>query len=132
MLGSKYTMGIFAIPLMTRTRIGFAVTVAVLTDFVQLSLGPFGWFWVDQVLDVLAMILTCATLGFHLLLLPTFVLEFLPTVDMLPTWTACTAVVIMLRKRAQTPAPRVPESPPPGSSPSIDIPVQVTRVPPKL
>jgi hypothetical protein len=93
----------WTVPVLTPARIGFAFAVAVLTDALQLMLGPLGSILVDQGLDVLAMILTCRALGFHMLLLPTFVIEFIPIADMLPTWTACTAAVVMLRKRAQTP-----------------------------
>jgi hypothetical protein len=35
-------------------------------------------------------------IGFHPLLLPTSVLEFLPLADMLPTWTGCVAIVVAL------------------------------------
>jgi hypothetical protein len=38
-------------------------------------------------------------IGFHPLLLPTFVLEFVPLTDMLPTWTGCVALVMRARKR---------------------------------
>jgi hypothetical protein len=95
--------------------------VAVLTDTIQLVLGPFGWMLVDEMLDVMAMILTSAALGFHVLLLPTFVLELIPGPDMLPTWTACTAAVVMLRKRAQRQT-----TPPP-----IDVYAEVSGVPPR-
>ena len=40
-------------------------------------------------------------LGFHPLFLPTFVLEFIPVADMLPTWTGCVVVAASLRRRAQ-------------------------------
>jgi hypothetical protein len=107
----------------------FALAVAISVDVVQLTLGPFGWLWVDEGLDVVAMILTSATLGFHMLLLPTFVLELIPLVDMLPTWTACTVAVIMLRKRTQSQTQ--PAAPPP-TSPHIDVSAEVTHVPPKI
>jgi hypothetical protein len=35
------------------------------------------------------------------LLLPTALLEFIPVVDWLPTWTGCVLVVIARRKRQQ-------------------------------
>jgi hypothetical protein len=108
----------FGHPRLTRKRIWFAVAVAVVTDAVQFGLGPFGWVFVDEGLDVLAMILISGTIGFHILLLPTFLIEFIPGPDMLPTWTGCTAAVVMLRKRAQ-------QAPPP-----IDVPAEVTPVPP--
>ena len=84
---------------LTKPRIWFAFVVAVLTDGLQLLFGPLGWALVDEGLDVVAMMLISWAVGFHLLLLPTFVLELLPVTDMLPTWTACTAAVVMLRRR---------------------------------
>jgi hypothetical protein len=42
-------------------------------------------------------------LGFHLLFLPTFVLEILPVVDVIPTWTACVLAVIAIRRREKRP-----------------------------
>jgi hypothetical protein len=98
----------FLVPVLTRKRIWFAFTVAALTDATQLFLGPVGWAFLDQGLDVIAMILTSAAIGFHMLLLPTFVIEFLPVADMLPTWTGCTAAVVMLRKRSQAQPPPMP------------------------
>src|SRR6187551_1157295 len=88
-------------PTLTPARIGVAFAVAITADAVQLLLGPIGWFWPVQVIDVLATIATTLLIGFHPLLLPTFILELLPLVDMLPTWTACVAAVVALRKRQQ-------------------------------
>jgi hypothetical protein len=107
-------------PPLTKGRIWFAFSVAVATDAIQIALGPFGWILLDDFLDVIAMILTSASLGFHMLLLPTFMLELVPVADMFPTWTGCTAAVVMLRRRAQRP----PEPPP------IEVFTEVTRVPP--
>ena len=98
----------FLVPVLTKQRIWFAFTVAVLTDSAQLLLGPLGWAFVDEGLDVIAMVLTTAAIGFHMLLLPTFVIELVPLADMLPTWTACTAAVVMLRKKAQSQPPPMP------------------------
>jgi hypothetical protein len=70
----------------------------------------------DEALDVVAAFAISRVLGFHPLLLPTFVVEFLPVVDMLPTWTACTALVIAMRKRQQIASP-----PPPSNGPIIDV-----------
>jgi hypothetical protein len=92
---------IFQSPVLTRERVRLAYAVAVTADVLQLLLGPFGWAFADELLDVAAMVLTCRLIGFHPLLLPTFVLEFLPIVDMLPTWTGCVAIVVALRKRQQ-------------------------------
>ena len=92
---------LFRTPPLTRVRIIIALAVAVIADGLQFLLGPFGWAFVDQVIDVLAMGLTSWAVGFHWLFLPTFVVEFIPLTDMLPTWTACTIAVMALRKREQ-------------------------------
>ncbi len=109
-------MTIFEPPVLTRERVRFAYAIAVVTDAAQLLLGPLGWPFADEILDVVATILTWAIIGFHPLLLPTFVVEFLPVVDMLPTWTGCVALVVALRKKQQ----RI-ETPPPGPGPVIDV-----------
>lgn len=64
-------------------------------------------------------------LGFNLLLLPTFILELLPGIEVLPTWTGCVITVIILRRRGQSvpppagPAKTPPE--PPDDQPVIDV-----------
>ena len=110
----------FRAPKLTRTRIIAAISVAVSADALQFFLGPLGWAFVDQAIDVVALLLTAWAIGFHLLLLPTFLAEFIPVVGMLPTWTACVIAVIALRKREQNAAPPPalppadqPQSPPP-------------------
>jgi hypothetical protein len=100
-------------------RVAYAVAVAV--DVAQLLLGPFGWAGVDEVLDLGAMYAISRVLGFHPLLLPTFVLEFVPFTDMLPTWTGCVALVIRIRKRQG-----LMSAEPPDSAPVIDV--KATRV----
>jgi hypothetical protein len=106
----------FESPSLTPERVRLAYAVAATTDLLQLLLGPFGWAFLDELLDVAAMILTWRLLGFHPLLLPTFALEFLPVADMLPTWTGCVAIVVALRKRQQATI-----SPPPAPGPIIDV-----------
>jgi hypothetical protein len=59
----------------------------------------------DQALDAVAAVLMWRLLGFHPLLLPTFVVEFLPLADMLPTWTGCVALVVALRRRQERSVP---------------------------
>ena len=86
-------------PVLTRQRVWFAYAIAMGTDLIQLLLGPFGWFAADEVLDVVAMLAVSRAIGFHVVLLPTFALEFLPLTDMLPTWTGAVALVVALRRR---------------------------------
>ena len=107
---------LFEAQTLTRQRIIGAFAVAVATDAIQMLLGPIGFTFADEVLDVIAMILTWRLLGFHVLLLPTFLLEFLPVIDMLPTWTGCVGIVVATRKRQQ---PDTSSTLPPG--PVIDV-----------
>jgi hypothetical protein len=104
----------FEAPVLTKSRVRQAYVVAVAADALQIALGPLGWVMVDQIIDMIAMCLTWRALGFHPLLLPTFVVEFIPFVDMLPTWTACVALVVALRKKQQP-------APPPREGPVIDV-----------
>lgn len=117
----------FFSPRLTRRRAVLALCLAVVADLLQIVLVPVAWTFVQAAIDVVAMLLVLPILGFHLLLLPTFVVEFMPGVDMLPTWTGCVIAVIALKRRDQektrpaTPAievsevkpapPRLPEPP---------------------
>lgn len=85
-------------PRLTRLRVGVALGAAVLADAMQLLLGPVGWFLADEIIDVGAMIATSLAIGLHPLLLPTFIVELLPVVDLWPTWTGCVIAVIALRR----------------------------------
>ena len=98
-------------PVLTRRRMWLAYAVAVVADTIQLGgsfLGPPGWM-LDNGVDVVAMVLQTLILGFHPLLLPTFILKAVPMLDALPTWTGCTFVVVALRRRQQNPAPVAPQ-----------------------
>jgi hypothetical protein len=105
-------------PILSRNRVRLAYTVAVSADALQLLLGPLGWAFADELLDVAAMILIWRLIGFHPLLLPTFVLEVLPVTDLLPTWTGCVALVVAIRKRQDVTRPQPPV---PGPGPVIDV-----------
>jgi len=102
-------------PQLTPGRVRTAYAVAVTTDVLQFLLGPIGWVGADEILDVAASALVWRLLGFHPLLLPTFLIELLPVTDMLPTWTACVALVVGLRRRQQV------GPPPPGEGSVIDV-----------
>ncbi len=106
--------GFFRMPVLSRTRIWLALSIALVTDALQIVLGPWGWVIFDEVADVVAMSLITLLVGFHPLLLPTFLIEFFPGVDMLPTWTACTVAVVALRRKQQRPGSAPPLTPPPG------------------
>lgn len=102
-------------PKLTRGRIVLALLVAVGADALQIPLAALP---ATEIIDVIAMLLTMWLVGFHLLLLPTFVIEFIPVAGMLPTWTACVGTVIALRKREQS------------VKPVIDVDATTSSVPP--
>lgn len=105
-------------PKLTRARVLVAIALAAVVDALQLIQMPV----FVQILDVVAMILTTWLIGFHLLLLPTFAIEFIPVVDSIPTWTGCVLAVIALRGRQQY---RPPADPPAD-------PLAAPQSPPKL
>lgn len=99
---------------LTWRRMLLAIFIAGVADGLQipLQIPP-----VPEIIDVVAMVLTSAVIGFHVLLLPTFAVEFIPVVDMLPTWTGCVLAVLALRrseeKKVLPPAPEtLPVIPP--------------------
>jgi len=102
-------------PQLTPGRVRAAYAAAAITDVLQFLLGPIGWVGADEILDVAASAIIWRLLGFHPLLLPTFLIELLPVTDMLPTWTACVALVVGLRRRQQV------GPPPPGEGSVIDV-----------
>ena len=110
-------------PRLTRGRVIAAFAVALACDALQIVLGPAGWLAPDELLDLIAFVLISWLIGFHVLLLPTFAVEFIPAIDMLPTWTGCVAAVVALQGRAQRNAPPAPTSlisaPPPIHSPPL-------------
>jgi hypothetical protein len=122
-------------PKLTRGRIALAVLVAVIADALQIPLAipP-----APEIIDVIVMLLTVWLLGFHILLLPTFVVEFIPIAGMLPTWTACVAAVIVLRKREQAAQPPVIDvdsttsTPPQRSLPPQSSSAPSPTLPPKI
>jgi hypothetical protein len=74
-----------------------ALLAAIVADGLQIFLQavPFA----PQGIDIVAAVIVNLAIGFHVLLLPTFVIELIPVIDDLPTWTVCVLAVIALRKR---------------------------------
>jgi hypothetical protein len=95
---------LFRVPHLTRPRIFLALAVAAGADGLQFLLawlGPLEWVFVDPVIDTAAAAVTTWLLGFHVLLLPTYVAKLIPFAEDLPTWTGCVAAVIFLRTRTE-------------------------------
>lgn len=89
-------------PVLTRKRMWTAVSIAIVADALQIMLGPLGFAGIDQGIDLVAALFTIGLLGFHPLLLPTFLIELIPVADLMPTWTGCVLFVLALRRKAQT------------------------------
>jgi hypothetical protein len=106
----RWIAPLLRVPPLRAWRIAAVFAVAASADAAQLLLGPLGWSFADEGLDLVAMVLTITLLGFHPLLLPTFMIEILPIADVLPTWTGCVALVVARRRRQERTARDRPES----------------------
>ncbi len=125
--------GRLSAPKLTRGRIAAAMTIACVADLLQIALMPVAWTFAQSAVDVVAMLLAVWVIGFHLLLLPTFIIEFVPGVDILPTWTACMIAVIALRKREQgRNQPVIEVDPAPFTKPTeLSLPPNTNPTPPR-
>jgi hypothetical protein len=95
---------------LTRGQVVAAFAIAGCVDLIQLALdagfivtietvvGPVGLEAADVVLDLMAGVTLSALLGFHLVFLPTFVVETIPVLDAIPTWTAAVGFVLYRHK----------------------------------
>jgi hypothetical protein len=96
-------------PKLTRTRIILAFAVSVIADVLQFPINAVSATGLlalpgealNMMLDIVVMIITSVLLGFHWALLPAFVLEAVPGLDLFPTWTGSVAYVVWRRKQAE-------------------------------
>lgn len=85
---------------LTPARIRIAWILAIAVDALQIGLFPVTGTlstWVDKPLDLAAMGALWYLVGWHWSLLPTFLFELVPFVELAPTWTA--ALWLITRKR---------------------------------
>jgi len=131
-------------PELTQGRIIGAFAIAIIADLIQFPITAVeatGLFTIpgelaDFVVDCFVMGATTVLLGFHWMLLPSLLVEIVPGLDLIPTWTGCVAFVVWQRKKQQAqPSPlraavdvqemkTIHESPP--------LPVAPVLMPPKL
>ena len=126
-----------ATPALTRNRLIVALCVAAFADVIQLpvtaveatGIGTAPALFFDFTMDVAVCVILSRLIGFHWMLLPTFFMEVIPGLSLLPTWLGCTLFVLRLRKKhAQAAPPPIPAPsqalpPPPlrASSAVIDV-----------
>ena len=106
---------------LTRGKLIPAFAIAILADLLQFPITAAtatGWLAIpgetaDMVIDFVTMLALSALLGFHWVLLPTFLVELVPGVDLIPTWTGSVAFIIWQRKQAASAsAPTAAANPP--------------------
>ena len=87
-----------------RRRLRFALVSAVLIDCIQISLFPLfspGFLSVaNDLLDCFAFLFFWRLIGWHWALLPGLVFEFLPFVDLAPTWTLAVCIAVRSQTKA--------------------------------
>ena len=96
-------------PELTQGRIIGAFAIAIIADLIQFPITAVeatGLFAIpgelaDFVLDCFVMGATTVLLGFHWMLLTSLLVELVPGLDLIPTWTGCVAFVVWQRKRQQ-------------------------------
>ena len=84
---------------LTYGRMAVALIAALTADGLQFLLQAIPL--APQAIDVVATVIVTIAIGFDVLLLPTFVIELVPLVSDLPTWTGCVIAVIALRKHEE-------------------------------
>jgi hypothetical protein len=94
---------------LTKKRIVIAYTVAIVADLLEFPISaleltviaaPLAMF-LSFMLDVFVFGIMTFLLGFHWLFLPSFLVEVVPGLDMLPTWVGCVWFVVRQRKKEQ-------------------------------
>jgi len=97
-------------PKLTKQKIALAFATALIADSIQFPIAAATATGIlaipaegaDFALDCLVMVVLSTLLGFHWLLLPSLIFEFIPGFGLLPTWTGCVAFLVWRRKREQS------------------------------
>jgi hypothetical protein len=102
-------------PKLTRNRIRAAYAIAVIADVLELPItaveitvagAPSGEL-AAFVVDCIVMGAMTKLLGFHWTFMPSFCVEVIPGLDLLPTWVGCVAFVVWQRKKEWKSQPHV-------------------------
>jgi hypothetical protein len=96
-------------PILTRKRIIAAYAVAIIADLIEFPItaaemtvfaAPAAE-GVAFVVDAVVFGILTKLLGFHWAFLPSFLVEIVPGLDLLPTWVGCVFFVVYQRKKQQ-------------------------------
>src|ERR1700691_2144441 len=102
-------------PILTRSRIMVAFAIAAIADVLEFPIAaveitiagaPSGEL-AAFVLDCVIMGAMTKLLGFHWMFLPSFCVEVIPGLDLLPTWLGCVAFVVWQRKKERPSQPPI-------------------------
>jgi hypothetical protein len=88
-------------PTLTPRRIWIARAIAIAVDLSQFALLPAELTPLNNAIDLVTAAVMVALVGWHWAFLPTVLVELVPFVDLVPTWTL--AVAIATRGRAALP-----------------------------
>jgi hypothetical protein len=83
-------------------RIWIARAVAAAADVIQIALFPIfspGFISpIDDIVDLLVCVIIYFLIGWHIALIPSFVIKALPVADLAPTWTIAVAIATWGKK----------------------------------
>jgi hypothetical protein len=83
----------------TKKRVRLALALAMLADVLQLGIlpllaeGVIPYVIVNDVMDVVVAVAMILLIGWHWAFLPSFALELVPALNLVPTWTAAVLFV---------------------------------------
>jgi hypothetical protein len=84
-----------------RTTLRAAYCIAIFADALEIGLAPFfaeGFLSIfSDILDIIVCIVLTFLIGWHIAFIPSFLIKFVPGIDLAPTWTI--AVIIATRNR---------------------------------
>lgn len=101
-------------PVLTPRRVLAARVIAVTVDLAQIALLPAELTPLNNVIDVATAAVLVALVGWHWAFLPSFAVEMVPFVDLVPSWTMA---VLFATRGGPAPADAAPKSLPPAGQP---------------
>jgi hypothetical protein len=95
--------------MLSTRRIWIARAVAAAADVIQIALFPIfspGLISpIDDIVDLLVCVILFFLIGWHMALIPSFLVKVLPVADLAPTWTIAVAIATWGKKAPHLQAP---------------------------